>query len=328
MYLGAAEVDMKAWISGAGGMMGSHLVEMLARDGYEVLGTYHRPTIDLREIGGYPLEEVNVADWCSVYDSIDRFRPDVVYHLAAQSYPTVSWVRPIETLTSNVIGTAIVCEAARRLVPNARLLVAGSSGEYGLVDSKDVPVKETHPLEPLHPYGVSKVATDLLAGQYHSSYGLHTLRVRIFNCTGPRKVGDAPSDFVRRVVWLERHKGENTLRVGNLSGRRTLVDVRDLIRGLILLVEKGEAGQVYNLGGSTAYPMQEVLDTVLRLSTRHDLDVKVDPALLRPTDEKIIWGDCSRLQAKTGWQQQIPLERTIADILEFWRARPADTGGI
>jgi GDP-4-dehydro-6-deoxy-D-mannose reductase len=323
-----SETRMKAWISGAGGMMGSLLVEMLGREGHEVLGTYHRPTIDLAEIKGYPLEEVNVADWCSVYDSIERFRPDVVYHLAAQSYPTASWARPIETLTTNVIGTAVVCEAARRLVPKARLLVAGSSAEYGLVAPQNVPVQEAHPLEPLHPYGVSKVATDLLAGQYHSSYGLHTLRVRIFNCTGPRKVGDAPSDFARRVVWLEGHKEENTIRVGNLAGRRTLVDVRDLLRGLMLLVEKGQAGQVYNLGGSTVYTMQEILDTVLRLSTRPDIVPRVDQALLRPNDEKIIWGDCSRLQAATGWRQEISLEQTISDMLEFWRSRPAETGSV
>ena len=312
---------MKAWITGVGGMMGSHLLETLAKAGHAVLGTYYLPTIDLSDVRGYPLEEVNVTDWCSVYDSLGRFRPDAIFHLAAQSYPTASWDRPIETLNSNVIGTAVVCEAARRLVPGAKLLVAGSSGEYGTVAAEDIPVKENHALEPLHPYGVSKVATDLLAYQYHANFGLHTLRVRIFNCTGPRKVGDAPSDFVRRVVWLERHNEEHTIRVGNLSTNRTFVDVRDLVRGLVLLVEKGRAGEVYNLGGETACPMQRVLEVVLAHSTRSDIVTRVDPALLRPTDEKIIWGDCSRLRAETGWRQSISLEQTVSDMLTYWRAR-------
>jgi len=268
------------------------------------------------------LEEVNVTDWCSVHDSLDRFRPDAVFHLAAQSYPTASWARPIETLTTNVIGTAIVCEAVRRLVPRARLMVAGSSAEYGIVAPEDIPVKESHTLEPLHPYGVSKVATDLLAYQYHASFGLHTLRVRIFNCTGPRKVGDAPSDFVRRVVWLERHEEESKIRVGNLSTRRTLVDVRDLIRGLILLLDKGQAGEVYNLGGDTAYPMQQILEEVLRQSSRKGIVPEVDPDLIRHTDEKIIWGDCSQLQTKTGWRPSITLKQTISDMLRFWRTKP------
>jgi GDP-4-dehydro-6-deoxy-D-mannose reductase len=303
-------------------MMGSHLLDMLAEDGHQVLGTYYLPTIDIADIRHRALEEVDVTDWCSVYDSIERFRPDAIVHLAAQSYPTVSWARPIETLTANVIGTTVVCEAMRRLAPQAKLLVAGSSAEYGRVAPENIPVREGHPLEPLHPYGVSKVATDLLAYQYFASFGLHTCRARIFNCTGPRKVGDAPSDFVRRVVWLERHPEENTLRIGNLETRRTLVDVRDLIRGLMLILERGRAGQVYNLGGATAYTMQEILAAVLRQSTRKDIVPKVDPGLLRPSDEKVIWGDCGRLKEETGWQQAIPLEKTISDMLAFWRARP------
>jgi GDP-4-dehydro-6-deoxy-D-mannose reductase len=313
---------MKAWITGAGGMMGSHLLEMLAQSGHEVLGTYYLPTIDLADIRHFPLEEVNITDWCSVYDSLDRFRPDAVFHLAAQSYPTISWARPIETLTTNIVGTAVVCEALRRLVPRARILVAGSSAEYGLVAPENIPVKESHPLEPLHPYGISKVATDMLAYQYHTSFGLHSIRVRIFNCTGPRKVGDAPSDFVRRVVWLERHQEQSTIRVGNLSTRRTFVDVRDLIAGLVLLLGNGQSGQVYNLGGATAYPMQQVLEEVLRQSSRTDITATIDPSLLRPTDEKIISGDCTRMHTETGWRPNIPFQQTISDMLSFWRTKP------
>jgi len=314
---------MRIWITGGGGMMGSHLCESARAEGHEVLATVYKPTIDPSDLTGMALEEVDVRDWVSVYDSLKRFQPDVVFHLAAQSYPTVSWQRPIETLESNVIGTANVFEAVRRLERKVRVVVAGSSAEYGTVDRSKVPIAEDTPLAPLHVYGVSKVATDLLAYQYFHGLGVDTIRVRIFNCTGPRKTGDAPSDFVRRTVWLERHpKEKGTIRVGNLETWRTLVDVRDLNRGLMLLAERGAAGEVYNLGGSTAYPMKDILGRVLHHSTRKDIAPEVDPKLLRPTDEPIIWGDCAKLKEATGWQTSITLDQTIEDMLRYWRTKP------
>src|ERR1700757_2398892 len=234
---------MRIWISGCGGMMGSHLSSALAVAGHDVLASYYKPTVDPADLADLPLEEVDIRDWCSVYDSLTRFRPDAVFHLAAQSYPAVSWQRPIETLETNVIGTANVLEAVRRLDSEVRIVVAGSSAEYGTTDPQLGPISEGAPLLPLHPYGVSKVATDLLAYQYWAGFGLDTVRVRIFNCTGPRKVGDALSDFVRRTVWLERHQNSSVIRVGNLEARRTIVDVRDLNRALILLLDRGRSGE-------------------------------------------------------------------------------------
>lgn len=311
---------MKVWITGAGGMMGSHLAEMLAVDGHDVLATYFKPTIDPEELHAEAVE-VNITDWCSVSDSLAGFRPDAVFHLAAQSYPTISWQRPIETLNTNVIGTAVVFEALRRLCPKARVVVAGSSAEYGLTDETSGPIGEGHRLTPLHPYGVSKVATEMLTYQYVKSYGLNAVTARIFNCTGPRKTGDAVSDFVRRCVWLERHPESKTVRVGNLETRRTIVDVRDLNRALIKLVEHGRPGEAYNLGGATAYRMGEILDLVLEACTRRDIVAETDPKLLRPTDEKIIWGDCTKLADATGWKPSIPLARTVADMFGYWRAK-------
>ena len=197
-------------------------------------------------------------------------------------------------------------------------MVAGSSAEYGTIDPERVPISETAPLLPLHPYGVSKVATDLLAYQYWASFGLDAVRVRIFNCTGPRKVGDALSDFVRRTVWLERHPQVKVIRVGNLETRRTIVDVRDLNRGLILLLERGKSGEVYNLGGSS---MSAVLSCVLQRATRNDIVPEIDPQLLRPTDEPVIWADCTKLRAVTGWEPEISLDRTIDDMLCYWRQK-------
>jgi GDP-4-dehydro-6-deoxy-D-mannose reductase len=313
---------MRVWISGCGGMMGSHLCEALAALGHDVLPTYYKPTVDAADLTGLSLEEVDIRDWCSVYDSLVRFRPDAVFHLAAQSYVTASWQRPIETLETNVIGTANVFEAVRRLGSDVRVVVAGSSAEYGARDAGAAPITENQPLLPLHPYGVSKVASDLLAYQYWAGFKLDAVRVRIFNCTGPRKVGDALSDFIRRTVWLERHPEGNLLRVGNLETRRTIVDVRDLNQGMILLLDRGSSGEAYNLGGSTAYRMSEVLARVLQRSTRRDIEPEVDPKLLRPTDEPIIWADCSKLKLATGWEPEISLDQTIEDMLVYWRRKP------
>jgi GDP-4-dehydro-6-deoxy-D-mannose reductase len=302
-------------------MMGSHLLETVLADGDEALGTYYKPTIDLDHLEGLPLQEVDVTDWCSVFDSLSAFRPDLIFHLAAQSYPVVSLQRPIETITTNVVGTITVFEALRRLKLDARVIVACSSAEYGVTVAADKPLTEDTPLLPLHPYGVSKVAQDLLAYQYHQSFGLDTVRARIFNCTGTRKVGDALSDFVRRVVWLERHPEETAMRVGNLKTRRAIVDVRDLNAALLALARQGKSGEAYNVSGDTAYLMGSVVERVLAQSVRRDLEVVADPALFRPTDEPVIWGDTSRLKAATGWRQRIPLDDTIADMLAFWRWR-------
>src|SRR6516165_3558515 len=313
---------MRIWISGCGGMMGSHLSAALVGAGHDVVASYYHPTVDAADLTDLPLEEVDIRDWCSINDSLTRFRPDAVFHLAAQSYPTASWQRPIETLATNVIGTANVLEAVRRLGSKVRVVVAGSSAEYGAIEPASGPITESAPLLPLHPYGVSKVATDLLAYQYWAGFGLDAVRVRIFNCTGPRKVGDALSDFVRRTVWLERHPEINVIRVGNLETRRTIVDVRDLNRGLILLLDRGGSGEVYNLGGPTAYPMSAVLSRVLQQATRSDIVPEVDPDLLRPTDEPIIWADCTKLKQTTGWEPAISLDQTIEDMLAYWRQKP------
>lgn len=311
----------KVWITGAGGMMGSHLLEMLAADGHNVLGCHYKPTIDLDEITCLPLEEVDVRDWCAVFDSLKRFKPDVIFHLAAQSYPTVSWERPVETISTNVIGTINVFEIVRRLELKARIIVACSSAEYGFVTEEEVPVKEERELRPLHPYGVSKVAQDLLAYQYHQSFGIDTVRARIFNCTGTRKTNDALSDFVRRTVELECHLDQFVLRVGNLDTRRAIVDVRDLNRALVALAEKGRSGEVYNVSGDTAYLIRDLVEMVITRSTRKDIKVRQDPDLMRPTDEKVIWGDTTRLKRDTGWIQSIPIEQTIEDMLAYWRKR-------
>ncbi len=322
---------MKVLVTGAGGMVGSHMVEVLQNRGDEVLGTYYKPTIDLKEISQLiTLKECDVRYYQNVEKIINEFMPDQIYHLAAQSYPTVSWSQPQATIETNVIGTVNVFEAikaVRRLYPDydPMVVVACSSAEYGetlndLASSNnegDVYVKETAELKPLHPYGVSKVGQDLLSFQYYMNDHIRCIRARIFNSTGTRKVNDVTSDFTLRAIEAEK-AGNYELRVGNLDTRRAIMDQRDLINGLLLLGEKGRAGDVYNISSEHIYKMREIV-TMIEEEIGHKFEIRIDPELLRPTDEKIIVGDITKIKRDTGWSQQISMKQTIADMLEYWR---------
>ncbi len=317
---------MNVMITGIGGMVGSHMTDYLCEKGIRPVGLYYNSTIALSEIGDRAhLVECDVRDAFHVYRLINEYRPDVIHHLAAQSYPAVSWSRPADTLDINLTGTVNVCEAVkmvRQADPSydPRILVACSSAEYGAsLTPERTPIDEDAPLLPLSPYGVSKVGQDLLAYQYFQGDKLKTIRARIFNTTGPRKVGDVASDFTKRAVEVEIGLAKN-LRVGNLSTRRAITDVRDLVKALLLLAEKGDPGEVYNISGAHVYSMTELVEMVKR-KARVALEIEADPSLLRPTDEPVIFGDSSRLIGKTGWKQEIPLEQTIEDMLNYWRVK-------
>lgn len=319
---------MKALVTGAGGMVGSHLIETLHEKGVEVIGTYYRPTVDINEISiEIKMVECDVRYPQSLEKIIIEFQPEYIYHLAAQSYPTVSWDRPYETIETNINGTIAVFEAVkkvRRLLNkhyNPMVIVACSSAEYGetlnQLEGAEVYVKETATLQPLHPYGVSKVGQDLLAFQYFMNDHIRCIRARIFNSTGTRKVNDVTSDFTYRAVLAER-SGKYELRVGNLETRRAIMDQRDLVNALLLLAEKGKAGEVYNISSTHVYQMNELIEFIEK-KIDHKLKVIVDPNLCRSTDEKIIVGDIEKLKRDTGWKQEITMEQTIADMLDYWR---------
>lgn len=224
---------MKVLVTGAGGMVGSHMVELLHDQGHEVLGTYYKPTTDITELDpDIRMEECDVRYYQAVQRVISEFQPDQIYHLAAQSYPTVSWTHPQATMETNVNGTINVYEAVkfvRQTRPDydPMVVVACSSAEYGqtLNELEDPYVKETAELKPLHPYGVSKVGQDLLSFQYFMNDHIRCIRVRIFNSTGTRKVNDVTSDFTKRAILAER-SGVYELRVGNLETRRAIMDQR------------------------------------------------------------------------------------------------------
>lgn len=286
---------MRTLVTGAGGMVGSHMVEFLQSRGDEVLGTYYKPTIDITEIS----DEIRLVE-CDVRYSnrlsqiIIDHRPNQIYHLAAQSFPTVSWERPGETLDINITGTVIVFEAIKFIRTyldsdyDPVVVVACSSAEYGQTLNElkrdEVFIDEDSILLPLHPYGVSKVAQDLLSYQYYVNDRIRCIRARIFNSTGTRKVKDVTSDFTRRAVEAEKN-GVYSIKVGNLYTRRAIMDQRDLIRALTMLADKGKAGEAYNICSEKIYLMQDII-VMIEKEIGHALEIEQDPLLMRVVDEK------------------------------------------
>ena len=304
---------MRTLITGAEGFIGGYLSQFLRQQGEEFFGTYYKG-------GAAGLTRCDVRDAEAVDSMIRDIKPERIYHLAAQSLPTISWKEPALTMETNITGTINIFESLLRHGLKPRVLVACSSAEYGFVSEEDVPVKEDHSLKPLHPYGVSKVAQDLLAYQYFANFGIPSVRARIFNTTGPGKTDDVCSDFARRIVSIEKGNSPPIVKVGNLHTRREVIDVRDAVRGLYLALEKGEEGEVYNLSSGRVFQVSYLLEIMLSL-TKQKLHVEVDQRLLRPSDEPVIMGANAKLRKATGWQCVIPLEKTLEDILNYWRQR-------
>ncbi len=316
---------MRVLITGITGFAGSHLAEYcLARGDVEVFGTARwRSRMDNVQ---HFLDQITLID-CDLKDSVavrhclTEVRPDYIFHLAAQSFVPTSWKAPVETMTTNVVGQINIFEGMRELKLDSRVQLACSSEEYGMVYEDEIPIKETNPLRPLSPYGVSKVAQDLLGYQYHESYGLFTVRTRGFNHTGPRR-GDVfvSSNFSRQIAMIEKGKQEPVVKVGNLDARRDFTDVRDMIRGYWIALENGEPGDVYNIGSGTDVTIRTMLDMLLELSSL-DIEVRQDPDRMRPSDVEVLRADNSKFCNLTGWKPEIPLEKTLEDLLNYWRER-------
>lgn len=311
---------MRTWVTGFGGFMGVHLVELLQGKGEELLATYFKPTTDISAVpSGCRVLECDVRDRKAVFALLKDFKPQNIFHLAAQSYPTVSWDDPWYTIETNVIGTINIFEGVKRIGLDCIILNACSSAEYGFVTEEEVPLRESHSLKPLHPYGVSKMAQEMLAYQYYRNFGIKSVSVRIFNTTGPRKVNDVCSDFTRRLVEIEKGiDPKKDLRVGNMKTRRAITDVRDIIRAFVLALDKATVGETYNLSGDMVYSVQDIVD-VLRSLVRFEFGVWPDSQLMRPTDEPIIYGSTNKFRRETGWKQVIPLRDTLRDMLDYWR---------
>ncbi|HEX5054836.1 MAG TPA: GDP-mannose 4,6-dehydratase [Planctomycetota bacterium] len=320
-------------ITGFSGMVGSHLADhLLAATDWHVHGMI-RWNDDLTNVD-HLLPRINDADRVrvvygdlndhgSLQRAVDAVRPDYVFHLAAQSYPKTSFSAPIETLQTNILGTAALLEAIHHARLSPVVHVCASSEVFGRVPKALLPIGEDAPFHPASPYAISKVGTDLVGRFYAEAYGLCVMTTRMFTHTGPRR-GDvfAESTFAKQIALIEEGRIEPVVRTGNLDSMRTWADVRDAVRAYHLLVTKDPTpGAYYNIGGSFSCTVGDMLRHLLSLSTRDDIEVRTDPERLRPIDADLQVPDTSKFRAHTGWQPQIPFEQTMADLLGYWRDR-------
>jgi GDP-mannose 4,6-dehydratase len=326
----------RAFITGMTGMVGSHLADyLLAHTDWEIVGlTRWRSPMDniehlLPRINAgdrVTLVQGDLADGQSMQRAVDIARPDFVFHLAAQSYPRVSFDAPVETLDPNVNGTARLLEAIRRRDDlNPVVHVCSSSEVFGRVPREKLPIDERCSFHPASPYAISKVGTDLLGRYYGEAYGMRTVTTRMFTHTGPRR-GDvfAESTFAKQIAMIEAGQLPPVVKTGNLESLRTWADVRDAVRAYYLLVTVNPiAGEVYNIGGSYTCSVGDMLQTLLSFSTATGIRVETDPERLRPIDADLQVPDTTKFRTHTGWRPEIPFEQTMSDLLDYWRARIA-----
>ncbi len=315
---------MKILITGITGFVGSHLAEYILNlnEEHELFGLcrWRSPRDNLANIyNKITLLDADLCDLSALIRHFKAIRPDIIFHLAAQSYVLTSFNSPIQTLWSNVIGTTNLLEAIRIVEINPVIHICSSSEVYGQVSETDVPIKETCPFKPASPYAVSKVGEDMVAFQYWTSYGIRTIRTRMFTHTGPRR-GDvfAMSFFAKQVAAGELGLSEPVISVGNLKSVRTFCDVRDAVRAYWILVSQCKAGEVYNIGGNRTLTIGQALDILLSFSQKK-FEIKVDPQLLRPSDVTLQIPCIDKFRNETGWKPEIPLEKTLQDILDYWK---------
>lgn len=307
-----------ALVTGAEGFIGSHLVKFLQAKNWNVVGTHlSEDTSQFPNLPNLSLVRCDLRNEQAVGQVVEKYQPTHIFHLGAQSLPTVSWKDPVGTFESNIMGSLYLFEAVRRLKRSPVVVSACSSAEYGRVPASAIPVKEEQSLRPLHPYGISKVCLDLLAREYFLDYKIPAVNVRLFNTTGPGKTSDAPSDFVRQIVAIKKGRQAPVIEVGNLKPRRAFLDVNDTVRAFYLAGMKGRRGESYNVCASRTHRMSEVLQKAVRLS---GVKAEIRPVsrLMRPSDEKIIFGSTQKIRRDTGWKPQRSIEQTLRSMLDYW----------
>ena len=317
-------------LTGCTGFIGSHLAELLLKNSSNtVVGTkrWRSPLDNVQHLIGEPhgikLHDCELRDLSSIITLLSEVKPDTIYHLAAQSHIPQGYTAPADTIITNVIGTLNLFEAVRLLKLDPVIVVSSSSEVYGQVSKENIPIKETCPFQAVSPYGISKIAVDLMSYAYHKSYGLRTVIIRLFTPTGSRKGPVAfESSFARQIALIERGLQEPKVRVGNLESVRTIIDVRDAVKAYVLAAEKCSYGEAYNVGSKESMTVDAVLRKMLSMRFLQKMpEVVVCPELLRPADITLQVPDCTKFKSVTGYEPLIPFYETIADIMNYWRGK-------
>lgn len=306
---------MRALITGVNGFVGKYLSKYLLEQGYTVYGTVIENDISMDNV---KIEKMNLLNKQEVVETIKSINPDQVYHLAGQSSVALSWKNPTLTMDVNINGTINLLDAIRENNINAKVLIIGSSDEYGIIKPGQCPIKEENLLNPASPYAISKMTQEQIAKLYINSYKMNLIMVRAFNHIGPMQGKNfVVSDFASKIAEIEKG-AEPVIKVGNLEAYRDFTDVRDIVRGYVMLMEKGIIGEVYNIGSGNPYKIQDILDILLSLS-KIKIKVEIDPDKLRPSDVPIIQCDNSKIKAHVNWEPKYDIRNTLKDTLDYWR---------
>jgi len=317
---------MNILITGGNGFMASHLIDHILENNlgrvYAIIRNKNENLENIKHaLDKITLLDCDINDFNAVQASIEESQPSIIFHLAAQSFVPTSWRAPAETLQTNIIGSSNLLEAIRKSKFDPRIQIAGSSEEYGLVRENEVPIKESNPLRPLSPYGVSKVALDLMGYQYYKSYGLKIIRTRCFNTTGPRRGAEfVCSNWSRQIAEIEKGLRKPIVFHGNLNNYRDFTDVRDIVQALYLAVSKCKPGEVYNICSGKTWQMRQVLSILAGYSSKK-ISFKESASRFRPSDVRILLGDYSKFKKKTGWQPRIGFKQSLKDLLDYWRQK-------
>jgi GDP-4-dehydro-6-deoxy-D-mannose reductase len=306
-----------ALITGAGGFVGTHLIAELQREtDWDIVGVSQR-TRTGASIAKMLACDLTHADL--VRRVLDRHRPDIIFHLAAQSYVPRSFASPVDTLANNITAQVNLLEGCRSVGIDPIVLIVGSSDEYGLVRAEDLPITEAQEFRPLNPYAVSKIAQDMLGLQYHLAHGMRVIRVRPFNHFGPGQSDRfVVANFARQIVEAELGRIEPVILTGDLSAERDFLDVRDVARAHRLAIDRAVVGEVYNVASGVSWQIGELLRSLIALGSVA-VEIRQDPARLRPSDTPRVIGDATKFAAATGWAPRIRFATSLQDTLEDWR---------
>jgi GDPmannose 4,6-dehydratase len=323
-----------ALITGITGMVGSHLADyILANTDWDIAGmcrwrspldniSHLVPLINRKD--RIRLVYGDLRDSASIDYVIKETKPDYVFHLAAQSFPQASFTSPLDTYETNIQGTSRVLEALRHHCKEAIIHVCASSEVFGRVPKEKLPINEDCTFHPASPYAISKVGTDLVGRFYAEAYQMTVMTTRMFTHTGPRR-GDvfAESTFAKQIAMIEKELIPPIVKVGNLNSLRTIADVRDAVHAYYKLVtHQPIAGEFYNIGGTYSCTVSDILNYLISLSSKKDkIKIEIDPERLRPIDADLQVPDTSKFEKHTGWKPQISFEKTMTDLLDYWRAR-------